>query len=372
MKIGILTFHNAVNIGAALQAYALDEYINDNLCESEIIDFIPESDTGIGTSIVFKFLKKIKRIGMYFLNRKQYIRECKFIDFRKMMRISKEKYEGDFEMRRACFDDKYSIIISGSDQILNTTLSGNSTSYYLDFWDGAKVSYASSFGRIDVSELELKLIENELPKFLRLSVREESGGQLIENITGIKAQLVLDPVFLLERDAWEKMISRKKNDNFIFAYLMEKDDKINNLLEIMAKITNCSVITVYGGGTQYDNLYGKVDKECGPLDFLEYINNAKFVVTNSFHGTAFSLIFGKKFICVRHSSRNTRLENILNLCGFPSKLLNLNELKNASLYNNYLIDGAKGYAQLNKEIVNSKKYLDKALYIETERGKANE
>ena len=208
MKIGMLTFHRANNLGAVLQAAALCKYLNDKKYDCEIIDFIPNNEV-----LKFHSLRKgahiIKSILTINTRYNLLMKEYKFNIFRKKnMKISKHRYYGDRDIERK--ELKYEVLISGSDQILNTSLTGNSEAYYLRFMtDCKKISYASSFGREDISEYEIKLIKEELAKFDALSVREKSAINIIKKSSGRVAELVLDPVYILTVKELEEISSKK-------------------------------------------------------------------------------------------------------------------------------------------------------------------
>lgn len=354
-KIGIITFHRTNNLGAVLQAYALNQYILD----SEIIDYIPNNlcpPKGSGINI---FARRCKRnLEQIFINRK--CKNIKFNKFRTRFVLSKKTYYGDDDI---CSDPpKYDVLISGSDQILNTSLTGTSKAYYLFFDEYAKkISYASSFGRENVSDEEKRLIETELRKFESLSVREQHGQNLITSITQKRTELVVDPVFLLDKKEWLSQISEcsiPRDKKYIFVYAMEETEILYKAISFVEKKYNLPVIIVLGGGNSIGTLKGKIDKSCGPEDFIHYINNAEVIVTNSFHGTAFSIMFGKEFICVAHSKRNIRLENIMQLVNATDKLLYGEEQLSNS---NVVVNGEEAYLLLKSIIEKSKNYLTVAL-----------
>lgn len=353
VRIGILTFHNAINLGAILQAYALNYYIDSNIGKSEIINYIPNSEI---PKIPYRLYNILHTGKILFMDRGLYCKENRFRRFRSCIDTSERTYLGDSGIANAHFD--YDVIISGSDQILNTTLTGNSKAYYLDFFGGKKISYASSFGRKDVSKEEISLIRSELPKFSALSVREQSGADIIKKETGIEPQLVLDPVFLLSKDEWSKRCNEqlKLPKKYIFVYSMEASPVLENAVSLIKEDTRLPVIVVRGGGKP-GLIEGKEDSTCGPEEFLRYMRDAELVITNSFHGTAFSLIFEKKFLCVAHSTRNARLENIMNLVDKKDLLLYSPEAK----YQEKIVDGLISIKQIERYINISKEYLKESI-----------
>ena len=342
-KIGILTFHRANNLGAVLQASALLKYVQDNIGQCELVDYFPNNGIPINYVGIKKVLRYCKRIVLYPFAAKNRKRELSFDNYRtKYYFLSDKQYMGDSGIANAHFD--YDAIISGSDQILNTTLTSNSKAYYLDFFNGKKISYASSFGRKDVSKEEIELIRNELPKFAALSVREQSGADIIKREIGKEPQLVLDPVFLLGKDEWSKRCDEqlKLPKKYIFVYSMEVSPVLENAVSTIKEETGLPVIIVRGGGKS-GLIEGNEDSTCGPEEFLRYIRDAELVITNSFHGTAFSLIFEKKFLCVAHSTRNARLENIMDLVEEYHSLVSE---KISSSWDTCIVDGKKAFTKL--------------------------
>lgn len=352
-KIGILTFHRANNLGAVLQASALLKYIQDNIGNCEIIDYYPNNAIPVKYTGLKRLLRYCKRLVLYPFTATNRKRELSFKKYRKKYySLSDKQYMGDTGIADVHFG--YDVIISGSDQILNTTLTGNSKAYYLDFFNGKKISYASSFGRKDISQEEIELIRSELPKFSALSVREQSGADIIKREIGIEPQLVLDPVFLLSKDEWRKRCNEKLKlpEKYIFVYSMEVSPILENAVSSIKKETGFPVIVVRGGG-QPGLIDGVEDSTCGPEKFLRYIRDAQLVITNSFHGSAFSLIFEKKFLCVAHSTRNARLENMLHLINQDEKMICVQ----FESYNSKVIYGDKSISNLERYIDLSKNYL---------------
>lgn len=352
----MLTFHRARNLGASLQAYALNRYINDNIGECEIIDFIPNNNVDNRNNIL-KLLSKIKKILFFF----QYLKDEKFERFRKNnYKLSENTYKGDNDIHLK--NTQYDILISGSDQILNTTLTGNSKSFYLAFdKEKKKISYASSFGRENISDTEKRYINEYLPRFDALSVREKSAADILKERINATATLVMDPVFLINANEWRKLKTQVKVPHkYIFVYLMEESVELKQIVEMAKKRFDLPAIVVCGGNET--NINAKKIKNCGPNDFISYIDNAELVITNSFHGTAFSLILEKDFICIAHSTRNTRLENILDLCNSNGKMIK--SLSDIDVdIDNYLISGIGCIKKLSQHIQCSKDYLIKSCKI---------
>lgn len=350
MKAGLITFHRADNMGAVLQAAALQQYIDENLCQCELIDFVPNNLMHTKT-----FPYRVKKALVELRRMVKKDRAAKFAAFRnKYYRTGSRTYYGDAQL--AAKPPVYDILISGSDQILNTTLTGVSESFYLKPWkDAYKISYASSFGRSALSEDEYRLIRQEMPDFRHLSAREESGAKLLEKELGREVPVVCDPVFLLSKAQWEQMAQKPAMEGeYAFAYAMEysqaMEAAIRKTMEKMPVYLLC-------GSQSAQKLPGNKIDNCGPEEFLGWLLGAAKVVTNSFHGTSFSLIFEKPLVCVAHTSRNARLETILQHCGCPDAQVT----SPADDVENKTVDTTAGYAALAPLLKRSKQYLQEAM-----------
>lgn len=353
LKIGILTFHAATNVGANLQAYALCAFLNGIYPRTELVDFYPNS---------YQKKRSWKRRMLHFGKlmlipsaRKNMRVSLKFERFQRLYpRISAKKCYGDVEFRNFCA--MYDVLISGSDQILNLSLSGNTFAYYLPFDGVKKISYASSFGRASISDLEKWAILSYFPDFDALSFREESGYEIASSLTDLhEKNVVVDPTFLLSKREWEAMTAnaKKPKGNYILVYSMEKSSWFERAIDTVAgRHPDCKIILIDGCGSKlklscHHKTYGKAS----PLDFLNLVSHARIVVTNSFHGIAFSILFEKPFYACAHSKRNTRLQHILGLTGDAQNLIG----ENSADLN--LIDGEASLTRLEPSIKKSKEFL---------------
>lgn len=360
LKIGLITFHRANNFGAVLQAHALQKYICDNICECEIIDFIPNNQVDNASGIVRRTFRLCKRLlirGKSFFVKD---RSAKFADFRKNFLLSKRTYYGDKELIEN--PPHYDIVISGSDQILNMTLSGNSYSYYLKPWTNLKkISYASSFGRSELTEIECETIKNELPLFGGISVREKSSGDIILNHTGRNVPMVADPCFLLSKEYWNKVADAVNitSRKYILVYAMEYSESIKKI--ILHELQNHRNVYLLCGGKSAEKLPGVRLNNIGPFEFLAYIKKSHMLITNSFHGTAFGMIFDKEIICVAHSTRNDRIVNILAVTDNSKRLIDCTKCDED--YSKYKINGRDAYDKMLDLINFSKEYLENSLEL---------
>ena len=352
MKTGLLTFHAADNFGAVLQAAALQQYIDSNICDCELIDFVPNNCIA---QKALPYRAKRAVLKLHWLLKKN--TAAKFAAFRKKnFKLSHRKYYAD----EALFANApaYDVVISGSDQILNTTLSGTSESFYLRPWKQTKkITYASSFGRTELSQDEYRLIRSELSGFSHLSAREQSAAQLLSEELGREVPVVTDPVFLLHADAWAEKCEEVPNlGAYTFVYAMEYSKIMENA--ILQQMQH-SRVYVLCGSQSAQKLPGNKIMDCGPGEFLSYIKNAGLVLTNSFHGTAFSIIFNKPLLCVAHTTRNARLQNIMQQSQNPDKLITQSLSYDAMMQ--LAVDGKQAYCAMEPQIEASKQYLKTAL-----------
>ena len=289
-----MTFHWACNYGAVIQAYALQEYIKQRYdCEVEIIDYYPDS---------FRYTLKKAFTPSYpsvmIQRMKEFLRERKIKDFRENLTLSSH-YSSTKQLQE--YVDQYDLLVCGSDQIWNPsfTRSGEgklTTAYFLDFGGECKrISYAASFGVNQVSPEQEALIKEMLSKFQLISVREKSGVGILSKI-GINAVQCVDPVFLLSKSEWIEKLKLKDmhETNYIMLYDFTHDDeRIKTFALMLAKRKNLKIISI----NDFCNApYADIQiNNAGPKEFLQYMMNAEYVVANSFHATAFSLLFHKRF-----------------------------------------------------------------------------
>lgn len=285
-NIGILTFHNADNHGAVLQAYALQKMLSVITEENvEIIDYRctaleAERYPRLKHTSIKSFVKSLALSTYYAIKRTGFARFRK-----KYLNISKTVY---YESTINKSNDIYDIFVCGSDQIWNLGCSKGDYAYFLNFVNerNRKIAYAASLGTYKYSEDEKNKVEVCLESFDGISVREASALEEI-NIEGSEAISVLpDPVFLLQTVDWEKLMYRRIiNEKYILVYLIQPDVNVMKNAEKYAEKHNCRIIS---NKTSVEFILNN-----SPDKFLSFIYYADAVFTNSFHGTAFSVLFNK-------------------------------------------------------------------------------
>jgi len=363
MKVGILTFPNSRSYGAALQMFALYQVCRDLGYEAEIINYYnlwmkQEKHMSIGQGENQKIL---------WLKRKIYdlihiVMKHRFARFERQM----QKYP-----QQAILDPKqllsvagrYGAVICGSDQVWNPNITNRDLSFFLDFCgaDTSRISYAPSFGVEDLAEEYKDKVSAQLRLFDHLSVREEAGKQLIREISDLDSELVLDPTFLLDAKQWQayENVHSQARGEYILYYTVHSSHTLWKHCLELAKKTNMKILRI--GSNVISKQFKKMDgveyvSDIGPAQWLYLVRNASYVVTNSFHGTAFAINYRKNFYVEFSSATNSRLSNIVKLLGLEDRVL----LENADI-----IPASIDYTKTEKALTELKDrsvtFLDEAL-----------
>ncbi len=310
MTITTLTFHRAVNYGAALQTYALFEYLK-NISPSDnvgVLDYV--NRTFRDRYKVQIDLKNIKRTVISMLTyRNRSVKAKKFKAF-----MEKNVRLIPFSNR-----DSIDLCFVGSDQVWNADIVGYDKTFLLDFLSNEKkCSYAASIGAPEISEKEKEWLK-DVSTFSHISVREPSGAAIVESVTGIEPTVVPDPVFLLTKTAWISVETpvKEMRDRFVLIYKFGKDSSLIEMAKSYAKAHNCTIAIL---NDSYKNFHGMVNlKTVSPDEFLWLIDHSECVFTNSFHATALSIIFHKSFYSDLNTPRNTRIIELLNFFDLESR-----------------------------------------------------
>ncbi len=314
MKLSIITLHSIYNPGSVFQAFALQKYLLSEGYDVEIIDYRPSYST-IGKNKLKGYLRKI----LFFKN--QYILKQKYEEFiNSTMILTNKRYHTFRELEQnPPIADVY---MSGSDQLWNMDYDcGRDLSYYLGFVEKnkKKIAYSTSIGKKNIPSEEMNLIISRVKDFSSISLREESSCEQLAVRLNKEIAWVCDPVFLISVEVYRKMITRIIKEKYITVYLSDKGDLLNAVINDIRKKTDYKVILIGGNRTRCS--CDRHVKDMGPYDFLSLIYYSEIVVSSSFHATAFSLIFNKKFGVILPPKNGERIESILNLCGLKSHLI---------------------------------------------------
>lgn len=235
--------------------------------------------------------------------------EPHYMSWNSMKRLAKECV--------ACF--------AGSDQIWNSSTMYVDPMYYLRFAPAEKrIAFAPSFGRDFVAEYNKKKMSKWISDFAYLSVREDSGVRLIKDLTGRDAIHLIDPTLMVKGETWKKTLNlQDKEENYILTYFLDKpSESARKAIAELKETLKCEVIAI---PYQFDDMsYCDKVVPTGPIEFLDLINNAKCVLTDSFHGTAFSInlhtpfyVFGRNYGTAH--SQNSRIESILKMMNMQDR-----------------------------------------------------
>ena len=316
----MITFHTPINYGAVLQATALYKTLTNSFClDTKIINFktkklkaayplihFPKSIQGLKRFLIDVFnvgneIKKRKRFKKFILQNLSLTRLYNCANS-----LSADNLESDY-------------IVTGSDQVFRPSRSKEERSvFYLSFNNKAKYkfSYAGSFGGVEIEPGDVYELKKYLSSFNRLSVRERSGLKTIESI-GLSASLVLDPVFLLNKTEWSSLGNKKIRfkKSFILYYALIDNSVYHHYVNCISKILNLPVIVIGPIKKMPFKVY-KLFKSCGPSEFISLVEQSSYIITSSFHGIAFSLIFNKQFFSVEEDSiLKDRAEDLLKNIG---------------------------------------------------------
>ena len=331
MKVDVITRHSVANYGSILQSYATQKAIEKLNHKCEIIDYTRLDEQGKNKAKTL--CKKSKMWNKNFLTRFLYyviqtpnylFSYNKFKKFRsKLLNQTATEYSSVEQLKNNLPDAD--VFCAGSDQIWGTI--GNQpcdSAYFLDFVpkNFKCISYASSIGRDKISPEIEKNIKEFLPRFSSILVREKSAVNIIKNEGIDNVELVLDPTLLLSREEWNtlcKGISHKKK--YVLVYQLHENKKLQKYAKRFAKKVGLPLVRICPTA---QNLArgGKLVFLPTPQEFISYFRDAEYVVTDSFHGTVFSIIFNRKFIDILPDITSTRITNILSLLKLENRILN--------------------------------------------------
>jgi hypothetical protein len=335
-SIGIITIHKINNYGSVFQAYALQKVCEDLGYKVEIIDYnYPNS---FHTTRKYashedsqpnepKWIKMLYAIDL--------IKQHKGIEafVNKFQKLSSKQYNDPSEL----YNDAphYDIYITGSDQLWNPRYCNGDPAFLLHFApdDALKISYAASIGANSIPE-ELKPQYKELLKrYTYISVRENSGVQVVNDVAGKEATVVLDPTLLLSRDQWNLIATPKRlfKKKYILCYFLNYTFNafpyVDQLAEYMQKQTGYEIMRVARPPQRIGLPHTHYRVDASPEDFLALVRDAEMVLTTSFHGTAFAVNYGKPVFTVvqnKDASDSRQVSLMCNL-GLEAQILSIKD-----------------------------------------------
>lgn len=331
MKVGIISLYGHSNFGNKLQNYAMQQILNELKVDSEIIEISNKKD--LIHSLKFKVLVNFSPIYIKLCNseKDKYIKAVRLYRFLKFEKkyIKKSKYKILNSSIPQQLNSSYNYFITGSDQVWNPEIMNDELNiYFLKFADKFKrIAFAPSFGSSYIPENKEKFYKKNLEEMKALSCREKAGIDIIYNLTGRNATLLLDPTFYLTKSEWLSIAKKPKNiinRKYILSYFLgSQTEEYRNKIKEISKKHNLEIINLLDINNKYAYF---VD----PAEFVYLINHAELICTDSFHGIVFSLIMNTPFIIFErkdhHISMNSRLENIVRMFNIEDRWnSNINE-----------------------------------------------
>ncbi|MBO4812881.1 polysaccharide pyruvyl transferase family protein [Candidatus Saccharibacteria bacterium] len=365
-KIGCITYHASHNYGSCLQAYALQEFVKRNFdCSYEIINLRTENQSRL-YSLCFdkKGLKNIIKSFLYYRFKKQLVNKYdKFESFiNERIDLSPTSFSSFDELNAFKFD--YDCCISGSDQIWNTSPADFDWSYYLGFIDNCiKASYAASFGPIDQKwddSVRIR-VASLLKGYDRISVREEGSRDIVKGLLKTEPSVNIDPTMLLSKGEWDKIINKKRyqEGDYIFLYDLKNKKDTYRIVKYISKAVGLPVVVAQENlNTVSSNFIKRFD--AGPEDFLNLIKNAKLVISSSFHGSVFPIIFGVPFFAIDGGS-DYRINNLLRTLSLEHRSINSEDYAK-KIDNAFSVDYTKALIVLSDEKKNSRDFLSAVIH----------
>ena len=319
-RVGVITFHNYDNYGAILQSYALQKRLHELGTYPEIIDYRCDY-----ISNPFR-LVNLKKKGLFnyiygVIGHICYLpRRFRCNRFRKLMRYSEPVSQGNMQP----VADKYDIYIAGSDQVWDYKLTNFDQTYFLDFVKEGKkkCSYAASIGEnlppADYQADYQKLLSD----FDEILVREDYGADIVEKLTEKRPEVVCDPTLLLTADEWDKLLVEPHyKKKYILVYQLGINREIVEFARRLHKKTRLPIVYIPFP------LVGLLKCRCkiaiGPAEWMGLFKNAEYVISDSFHGIVYSLLFNRKFFAkVDGDHMNRRVQQLLSMVNLSHRTMN--------------------------------------------------
>lgn len=327
VKVSLITLHRLFNYGSVLQAYASKKLFENHGCEVEIVDYITEQRTnkrlffGMPENFSGNIIKKY--VYLFLKSFSVIIKKLTFGGFiKKNCNLTQKKYIKAEDII-AC-PPEADVYVTGSDQVWNSKYNeGIDKGFFLEYVpkDKKAIAFVSSFGKTELDESEKDLTREYLKKYSAISVREDDAAKIINDL-GYSAEWLIDPTLQIDKSEWLGIASKRliKEKYLILMLLYNEDNGATEYARRIADEKGLKLVKLSWDLTK-PALVDKLMTHRPPQDFLSLFYNAEFVVTNSFHGLAFSINFNKQFVVVRRSEFNSRIESLLRLTGLEKRLV---------------------------------------------------
>ena len=366
-KVGIVTVYTGFNYGSSLQAYATKIILKNMGYEAVLLGQSGSIVQGRDIRV-----KKIIDIGMRVLAHPSTYKKIKSFQTspsaaatektKELFNMFTDVYLNPqvkkwSELKRLAKRDDYVAFLCGSDQIWNADALYVDPFYYLRFAPVAKrIAFSPSFGRERIPTYNKRVIAKYLEEIPILSVREKSGVRIINDLVNKKSVCLLDPTIIISKDEWVDTLNivRGRNDYILAYFLNRPSDRAVECIKAIAKDTNRKVIAL-----PYRNIHEEWFDEAviaGPFDFVELVANSAFILTDSFHGVAFSINFQIPFYVFERqygaaSNQSERIHSLLEIVSLEDRFEPITQDFNAP------INFTSLEQRLEKERQTAKEYL---------------
>lgn len=324
MKIGTITFHAPNNNGSFFQAYALQRFVTECLdCDYKVIDF--QSEQQLRQYSLFRSIRSISDIVKNLISLLHYYplkkRNKRFENVRSKYLSMTERCSSKEQVGKLA--ETFDVVIAGSDQIWNTEAPDFSEAYLLPKVKAKKIAYAVSMGSL-AENTHLLQYKEQLEEFAAIAVREKTVQKYIYEKMGIESEITLDPTLLLDKSKYREFTTKEPliDEPYIFFYSISYPPEVMKVARQIADEKRMKIITVFTSfhTITCENHGIKVMYDAGPEEFVNLLMNAQMVLTNSFHGTAFSVIFNKPFLHICKTiggklQRDDRIDGLLEMLG---------------------------------------------------------
>ena len=325
-KILLITRHAVPNYGSLLQTIATVQIFKSKGFDIKVLDYVPEEEKPenlyIPMLLQSRFSQQKILSKIYSLLRKPDFKHMgvKFRNFQKQhLPLTKE-----YNSLSYCSELKYDAYITGSDQVWGKIgLKPYDLNYFLAFTESNnKFSFCSSFGRLNFTKEELRTYKVLLQKYQSLTVRENTAVNILHQLGFDDAKQILDPTLMIDDSFWQQFAtSINIKHKYILIYQLHDNKKMNNYAIELKKKLGYSLIRI-SPSIAHIIRCGKLIYLPSPDKFLGLIKNASYILTDSFHATAFSLVFKKNFTIINAGKTNTRIESLLELFGLENRMIN--------------------------------------------------
>jgi len=372
MRVAIVTLPMRHNYGGILQAYALFTYIKSCGHECEVLNFQFEKHGFwkylllIAGRSVKKLLGKRKAsVMMESHYPKIFAGTLGFVE--RNIALSPAVTD-DFDLNTYLVDNKFDLMIVGSDQVWRKDYISDIGRYFLNFGQKAKckkASYAASFG-VDswvYHRDETDQIKQLIAEFDHISVREQAGVDLCKEYLNAKAEWVCDPTLLLSKANYQKFTGPSADDAGIFSYVLDSAGFKQEVIDFLASQTGEEILTCYPKRNRLDVYGSDINDYVFPAveEWLKRFNECKLVITDSYHGVIFSNLFNKPYLVFVNDERGaSRFESLLSVVDFSDRIVrNLEDMK--KILDDGRLYSPKDPAQLLHYINHSKEFLNRVL-----------